>query len=252
MTQKLLVKPTIITEQRPTRLTLNIPEVDQLFPYFKLGDFATLYGSLSLTSLVTRICICAQIPKQFGGLASNVVFIDSGNTFRLYETTQITQQHGLDPHKILKHIFISQASTAYEVTALIMEKLEEIIKTHDAKIVVISDIAGLFLNEGIPEDEAQKVYSQVLNYLSSFVKKHQIILITTYMPHNNTKRNVKLKETTLAKANVVLSFSKTLYTSEIELEKHPTYILGVSDYPTENTIKDNQLLIQVLLNVSNY
>jgi hypothetical protein len=99
-----------------------------------------------------------------------------------------------------------------------MEKLEETIKKHNAKIVVITDITRLFLDENIPEEEAQKVYSQVLNYLTSFAKKHQIILISTYMPHNNTKRNIKLKEITLTKVNIVLSFSKTLYTSEIELE----------------------------------
>jgi len=115
-----------------------------------------------------------------------------------------------------------------------MEKLEENIKKHNTKIVIIADIAKTFLDENIPEEEAQKVYSQILNYLASFAKKHQIILITTYMQYNNTKRNIKLKEITLTKANIVLSFTKTLYTSEIELEKHPTYMLGIADYPTEN------------------
>ena len=239
MTQNLLIKPTIIaTQQQPTCLTLNMPDVDQLFPCFKPGDFVALYGSPSLISLVARVCVRAQIPTQFGGLSSNIVFIDGGNTFRLYKTTRIAQLHGLNPHKVLEHIFVSRAFTAYQLTSLIMEKLEETVKKYNAKIVVISDIAGLFLDEDHSEEETQKVYSQVLNYLASFAKKHQIILITTYLPHNNTKRSAKLKETTLAKANVVLSFSKTLYTSEIELEKHPTYILGVADYPTDMTLID--------------
>ncbi len=236
MTQNLLIKPTITTtQQRPaTRLTLNMPDVDQLFPGFKPGDFAVLYGSPSLISLAARICVRAQIPTQLGGLASNVVFIDGGNTFRLYKTARIAQLHGIDSHKVLERIFISRAFTAYQLTSLIMEKLEDTVKKYNTKIVVISDIAGFFLDEDIPEEEAQKVYSQILNYLASFAKKHQIILIATYLPHNNTKRNTALKETTLAKANIVLSFSKTPYTSDIELEKHPTYVLGVADYPTEN------------------
>jgi hypothetical protein len=239
MTQNLLIKPTITTtQQRPTRLTLNIPDVDQLFPGFKPGDFATLYGSPSLISLAARICVRAQMPTQLGGLSSNVVFIDGGNTFRLYKTARIAQQHDLDPRKVLEHIFISRAFTAYQLTSLIMEKLEDTVKKYNTKIVVISDIAGFFLDEDIPSEEAQKVYSQILNYLAGFAKKHQIILITTYLPHNNSKRNAILKETTISKANVVLSFSKTPYTSEVELEKHPTYMLGVADYPTEPSLMD--------------
>jgi hypothetical protein len=239
MTQTLLIKPTITTtqqQQKPAHLTLNIPEIDQLIPCFKPGDFAVLHGSSTLISLTTRICNRAQIPTQHGGLASKVVFIDGGNTLKLYNTTK---QHKLDSNKTLKRIITSQATTAYELTATITEKLEEIVKKHKAKIVVISDIAAPFLDENIQEEDAQKVYNQILNYLSSFAKKQQIILITTYMPHNNTKRNTKLKEITLTKTNIIISFSKTIYTSEIELEKHPTYTLGVANYPTENITLTN-------------
>lgn len=236
MTQKLLIKPTITaTQPRPeARLTLNMPDIDQLVPGFKPGDFAALYGSPSLISLAARVCVRAQIPTQLGGLSSNVVFIDGGNTFRLYKTARIAQMHGLDPRKVLERIFISRAFTAYQLTSIIMEKLEETVKKYNSKIVVISDIAGFFLDEDIPAEEAQKVYSQILNYLASFAKKHQIILITTYLPHNISKRNTALKEITIAKANIVLSFSKTPYTSEVELEKHPSYMLGVADFPSEN------------------
>ena len=237
MTQNLLIKPTVLPPQQqiPQQLSLNIPTVDQLLPHFKLGDFAVLHGSHTLIPFTTRICIRAQIPKQSGGLSSNIVFIDGGDTFRLHKTTQTAQQHRLNPRKVLGNIYVSRAYTAYELTTQITEKLEENIKKHNAKIVIIADIAKTFLDEDIPEEEAQKVYSQILNYLASFAKKHQIILITTYMQYNNTPRNKKLKEITLTKTNIVLSFTKTLYTSEIELEKHPTYMLGIADYPTENT-----------------
>jgi hypothetical protein len=239
MTQKLLIKPTTITSatlpQIATRLTLNIPSIDQLIPPLELDNFVVLHGSQSLTSFTTRLCVRAQISKQFGGLSSNVLFIDGGDTFRQHKTTRVAQQHGLNPRKVLENIHVSRAYTAYELTAQIMEKLEANIKKHNTKVVIISDIAGHFFKEDIPEEEAQKVYSQVLNYLSSFAKKHGIILIATYIPHNNTKRNIKLREITLTKANIVISFNKTLYTNEIELEKHPTHMLGVADFPTENT-----------------
>ena len=62
--------------------SLNMPGVDELFPGFAPGDFAVLYGSPSVISLTSLLCIRAQLPVQLGGLGSNVVFIDGGNTFR--------------------------------------------------------------------------------------------------------------------------------------------------------------------------
>ena len=225
-----LVKPTI-TQQL---FSLNMPGIDELFPGFAPGDFAVLYGSPSVISLTSLLCIRAQLPLQLGGLESNVVFIDGGNTFRLYKITRLAQLHQLNPQEVLERIFISRAFTAYQLTSLIIDKLEETIKTYNAKLVVISDIAGFFLDNDVPHGEAQRVYSQIINYLSSFAKKHQIIVIATYLPYSGSRRNSSLQEVTCSRASTVLAFTKTLYTREITLEKHPSFVLGTAELPSEN------------------
>ena len=230
MTQRILAKPTI-TQQR---LSLNMPEVDELFPGFSLGDFAILQGSPSVISLTSLLCVRAQLPTQVGGLASSVVFIDGGNKFRLYKIARIAQLHQMDSRQVLEHIYISRAFTAYQLTSLLMEKLEETVKKYNAKVVVISDIAGFFLDEDVDNEEACSIYNQMLSYLSSFARKNKIIIVATYLPYHNSKRNSALKEISCSKANVVLSLSKTLYTSEVVLEKHPSYVLGTADFPSEN------------------
>ena len=230
MTQNILVKP---VNAQPL-FSLNMPGVDELFPGFAAGDFAVLYGSPSVISLTSLLCVRAQLPAQLGGLGSNVVFIDGGNTFRLYKIARLAQLHQLDPRQVLERIFISRAFTAYQLTSLIMEKLEETVKKYHPKLVVISDIAGFFLNDDIPNEEAQKVYSQIISYLSNFAKKHQIILIATCLPYSNNNRNSLLQEITYAKANIALSFSKTTYTREVNLEKHPYFTLGTAELPSEN------------------
>ena len=214
--------------------SLNMPGVDELFPGFAPGDFAVLYGSPSVISLTSLLCIRAQLPVQLGGLGSNVVFIDGGNTFRLYKIARLAQLHQLNPRQVLERIFISRAFTAHQLTSIILDKLEETIKNCDAKLVVISDIAGFFLDNDVPHEEAQRIYSQIISYLSSFAKKHQIILIATYLPYSGNKRNSLLQEITCSKANTVLSFSKTTYTREVTLEKHPSFVLGTAELPSEN------------------
>jgi hypothetical protein len=133
-----------------------------------------------------------------------------------------------------QRIFNFSAFTAYQLTTLITDKLEEKILACNAKLIIVSDIAGLFLNSTISKEEAQKVYGQIISYLVHLAKKHQIIIIATYPSHEGSIRNIALKEMTLSKANTVLSYFKAPYTAELNLEKHPTYMLGTAEPPSEN------------------
>jgi len=230
MLQKVIVKP---TTAQPL-FSLNMPGADELFPGFAHGEFAVLYGSPSVISLTSLLCVRAQLPVQLGGLGGNVVFIDGGNTFRLYNISRLAQLHQLNPTETLKHIFISRAFTAYQLTSLIMEKLEETVKAYSAKLVIVSDIAGFFLDNDVPQEEAQRIYSQIVIYLSNFARKHQIVLIATYLPYESNRKNSVLQEMTFAKASTVLSFVKTKYLREVSLEKHPSFVLGTAELPSEN------------------
>ena len=219
-------------ESQPV-LSMNMRNVNQLFPGFAMGDFAVFYGSNSVQSLVSLLCVRAQLPPQLGGLGSNVVFLDGGNTFSLHQVARLARLHQLDPKQALERICLSRAFTAYQMTALILEKLKDTVKRYDAKLVIISDIAGFFLDKDVPEYEARRVYSQVLAYLHNFAKENQITLIATYPPHQQTERNSFLQAVTCGKANVVISLNQTKYEREFVLEKHPRYMPGVAELPSE-------------------
>jgi hypothetical protein len=210
-------------------LSLNMRNVSELFPGFAVGDFAVLHGSSSVLSLSSLLCVRAQLPIQLGGLGSNVVFVDGGNTFQLYHIARLARLYRLDPKQTLERIYISRAFTAYQMTALILEKLKETIKQYDAKLAVISDIAGFFLDKDVAETEARRVYSQVTAYLSSFAKENQIILVATYPPYQESRRNSFLHAVTCGRASTVISLRQTRYEREFILEKHPRYVLGFAE-----------------------
>ena len=232
MQQKLILK-SAMAQTTTTRLTFNVPDIDGLFPGFKAGDFAVVYGPQLVTSLVSQLCVRAQLPTQLGGLESNVVFIDAANSSSISNILQAAELQQLDPKAALGRVINMRAYTAYRLTSLIMEKLEETVETSGAKLVVISDIVCSFLNDNVDDQEAKAAYNQIMNYLASFAKKHRIIIIATYLSHESNRRNSTLQEITTAKASTVLRFTKTLYTSEVELEKHPSYMLGVVDFTPE-------------------
>jgi hypothetical protein len=236
--QQNLIFETATAQKTFQQLTFKVPEIDGLFPSFQAGDFAVFYGSQTVTSFVSKLCIRAQMPTHLGGLDSNVVFIDAATGSSLSNIVQAAEGQDLEVQEVMGRLVNSRAYTAYRLTSLVMNKLEETVKAANAKIVVISDVACPFLNESIDDQEARTAYNQIINYLSNFARTHGIIIIATYLPHESNRNDI-LKEITTAKAGVVLRFARTPYTSEVELEKHPSYMLGVVDFPSDIKVLPN-------------
>ena len=98
MQQKLILKSAITqTTTSTTPFAFNVPDIDGLFPGFKAGDFAVVYGPQSVTSLMSKLVVRAQLPKQLGGLDSKVVFIDTANSSSLSDILETAEQHTIRP-----------------------------------------------------------------------------------------------------------------------------------------------------------
>jgi hypothetical protein len=208
--------------------------IDRLFPGFAAGDFAVLYGLPTILPLSHFLSVKAQLPRQLGGLETNVTFIDGGNTFKLYKVSRLAQLHQLDPRQVLERIFISRAFTAHQMTSLVFEKLEETVNRLDSKLAIISDIAGLYLDKDVPAAEAKEVYNQLTTHLSKLAEEKQIIIIATLLPHPHSRRNTFLHAATCGRANVVASIRPSRFGQEFVLEKHPVLGLGHVQFPSPN------------------
>jgi len=215
-------------------LSFNIEGVDALFPSFVSGDFAVLHDSPAVVSLSMLLCVRAQLPYQLGGLETNVLFIDCGNNFRLYEVSHIAQLHELDPREVLERVFISRAFTAYQVTSLVFDELRKAVKRYDSQLVIISDIAGLYLDKDVPEKEAKDVFNQLTVYLSRFAEENSSVVIATYPSHYPSDRNLFFKLVACGRANVAISVKPSRRGQQFTLEKHPFFTLGKVVIPSEN------------------
>lgn len=216
------------------RLSLNIENIDYLFPGFMPSDFAVLHGSSAVQSLLTLLCVQAQLPYQLGGLETNVLFIDGGNSFRLYNISTVAQIHELNPRDVLRRIFISRAFTAYQLTSLVFEKLQDTIEKYNSKLVILSNLAQLYLDKDVPKREAQDVFIQLTTHLSNISKKNQVIIVATHPPRFWSKRNRFFKEVLCERANIVASIKKSKHRPYFVLEKHPYFKLGKAEFPSED------------------
>ena len=219
-------------------LSFSIPNIDELFQGFAEGDFAVLYGVPTVLPLSLLLAVRAQLPFQLGGLETNVVFIDGGNSFRLYEVSRIAQLHQLDSRQVLERIFISRAFTAYQLTSLILKKLKETVDRFGSKLVIISDMAELFLDKDIPRKEALEVFNQLTFYLSRFAEENHLIVMATCLPQYDSRRNSFFKTALCGRANVVLSVRQSKYERRLILEKHPIFDLGYAGFPSGNLTLD--------------
>jgi NAD(P)-dependent dehydrogenase (short-subunit alcohol dehydrogenase family) len=230
----LLQRTTLESLPSQPRLSFNMENIDDVFPGFALGDFAVLHGSPAVLPLSTLLCVRAQLPPQLGGLGTNVTFVDGGNTFRLYDVSTIAQLHELDPKEVLERIFISRAFTAYQMTSIVFDRLRETVERYGSKLVVVSDIAGLYLDRDVPEREAKHVFSQLTLRLSRFAEENRVTVVATYPPHYPSKRNLFLKWAACGRAGVVASVKPTRRGSQFVLEKHPLLPKERAAFPSEN------------------
>ena len=233
MGQSTIIKP--ISSQ--ALLSFNMQNVDSLFPGFMPGDFAIIYGLPSVLTLSLLLAVRAQLPFQLGGIESSSIFIDGGNTFRLYRVSRLARLNNLRSRNALQRIFISRAFTAHQMTSIILDKLEEAATKHDAKLIIISDYPALYLDKDISPEESREVFSQVTSYLSKLAEEKEVILLVTSLPHDHSRRSTFFHAVACAKSNVTIAVKKkTAYPFEKQftLEKHPIFRLGSVNFPSEN------------------
>ena len=223
-------------------LSFNMQNIDTLFPGFSAGDFTVIYGQPGVLTLSLLLTVRAQLPSQLGGLESNVVFVDGGNTFRLYKTSRLARLHHLKPKEALQRIFISRAFTMHQMTSIILDGLEETAKKYNARLVIISDFQGLYLDKDVQPEESKEVFSQVAAYVSEFAKENDVIVIAACPPHYCSRRSAFLHAIACARSTVTISLTKKRsypFGRQFALEKHPLFKLGTVDFPSENlTLND--------------
>jgi hypothetical protein len=189
-------------------LSFGIQSIDQKFSGFKLGDFAVLYGHQSCKTLVFRLCVCCQLPKREGGLASSTIYVDGGNTFNPYRISAIAREFGLNPKTALEHVFISRAFTAYQLSAIILETLEDALKRYRSKLILVSDITSLFLDDDVPTNEALEIFSKMISRLSDLALTRNIVAIATCLNDEHSRRRIILESLLLGKARTITKITQ--------------------------------------------
>ncbi len=203
-------------------LSFGLPRIDHTFLGFKMGDFAVLYGHPFCKTLSFLLSVRCQLPRKEGGLDSTAIYIDGGNTFNPYAISAVAQRYNLDPQSTLERIFVSRAFTAYQLSALIFETLENAFKQYRSKLVLISDITALFLDRDVPTREAMNLFNNTMIYLSELVKRRGVIIVASCFPRGRFRRRRFFFESVLfGRAGTVIKVAESKGRLQFTLESHP-------------------------------
>ncbi len=219
-------------------LSFGIPKIDEAFPGFQRKDFAVLFGHPLCKMLSSLLSVRCQLPIKKGGLNSRVVYMDGGNTFDPYAISALAREYGLEPKSVLEQVFISRAFTAYQLTALVFEKLEEALKRFRSKLVVVSDITGLFLDRDVPKIEGRNIFIKVIQYLSDLASRRQVVIVTSYFPRRYSSRNFFLESALFGRASTVIGLKESRGVLKFILEDHPNIKPFTIDFPTNEVTMD--------------
>ncbi len=195
--------------------------MDTFFPDLKLGELIVLHGSYVCHVISELLCIRSQLADGLGGLESSAVFIDGGNLFDPYLISENARLMGLEPEETLKSIWVSRAFTSYQMTALLTEKIHEILDRTESKLVVVSDLPALYCDSDIGLFEAKKTFNRITRFVWNLTRERRLLLVATSILSKNTRKR-GLEHYLLGRADIVAKIEDRTPHVRITLEKHPS------------------------------
>jgi len=213
---------TTLPKKSNRALAIGIPKIDEAFPGFQRSNFAVLFGHSTCKRLLFLLCVRSQLSWKKGGLNSPVTYVDGGNTFDPYAVSAVAREYGLEPKSVLEKIFVSRAFTAYQLSALVFEKLEETLKRHRSKVVIIADITGLFLDRDVPKTEGRTLFTKMTTCLSELASTRRAVIVASCFPRRASSRSTFLESVLLGRATTRIKLKEWRGVLKFVLENHPT------------------------------
>ena len=115
------------------------------------------YGERSLHDDFHRISVKVQTSRDKGGLESPTIIIDSANIIKLERFTHLAYEYGLEPEVVMDNIWITRAFNSSQTYDLIMNQLEGFLDKVPARVLMVTGLPQLYLEEGLKGEGMQEI-----------------------------------------------------------------------------------------------
>jgi DNA repair protein RadA len=175
-----------ILERRKTvkKLTTGSKAFDELMggglESQSIVEFFGEFGSCK-SQICFQLAVNATLPEDNGGFDSDVIVIDSENTFRPERIIQMSEHLGVDPSETLKRIHVARAFNSQH-QILLVEKAIELAQEKKVKLMVVDSLTSHFRAEYIGRGalaERQQILNRHMHELLNFATLNNAVIAVT-------------------------------------------------------------------------
>ncbi len=161
------------------RLTTGCKSLDDL-----LGGGVETQGILELigqygvgkTQICHALCVLVQQPVERGGLEGSALYLDTEGTFRPERIIEIARGREIPTDTILKNIIVARAFNS-DHQVLIAEKLDEILKEKNIKLVIVDSIISHFRAEYLGRESLPTRQQRLNQHLHKLLRMAEVFNI---------------------------------------------------------------------------
>ena len=210
------------------RVCTGIKALDDLLEGgFEMGLLHLLYGGRVVGEDLLKIAVHSQAPKEMGGLDSPVIIIDNANIIKLNRLTLWADEYGLDPEEVLDRIYISRAFNASQTYDLIMNQLDEFLKTVPARVLIVSGLPDLYIQERKSAEGYQELTHMAIKLMTTALQRYLVAIVSTQPSERNPSFPSGGKAlASCAQVHIKLEETKTYL--KYVLTKHPQFPVRTS------------------------
>lgn len=143
-------------------------------------EFFGEFGSAK-TQICFQLAVNATLPLDKGGLDSEVIVIDTENTFRPERIVQMAEYLGVDPMETLKKIHVARAFNS-DHQILLVEKANEMAKERKVKLLIVDSLTSHFRAEYVGRGmlaERQQLLNRHMHHLLDFATVNNALIAVT-------------------------------------------------------------------------
>ncbi len=166
------------------KLTSGSKNLDELlgggFETQSITEFFGEFGS-GKTQIMHQAAVNATMPEDQGGFDSDVLIIDSENTFRPERIIQMAKGKNQDPDVVLKRIHVARAYNSHH-QILLAEKAGELAKEFPIRLLVVDSLTSHFRSEYMGRgslSERQQLLNRHMHDLLRFGTLHNAVIAVT-------------------------------------------------------------------------
>lgn len=220
----------------------NIPRVMDNFQSF-LSDKREGYillerGNVSSFDLPHFLPVKLHQNGENQDLQASTLWLDAGNSFDPYEISEISRYLDVEPKKVLGDIFVSRAFTGYQISSLVIEKMDNALDKHRPDLIVITGLSSAFLRSSMSSHEAKKVLESIFHKLKEFESRREDVILTL---RNHQRLGEDFVLSKLVKlADIILKVEGEGKNLDLECEKGFSgwSKLFSSSFPNDNSSSD--------------